>query len=196
MNDSISITIGKRINALLAEQSKKQKELAKYLGVQDNTISYFVSGRRTPNAELIIKISDFFNVSTDYLLGRTDVKTEAKKVDKKKFVENELLALLQAIDSRVKSADYLGYIDGGEYVSIGILIDGTIETETICLVSDTLAGIATDVIDYLFQQNEKQRGKEKMRKKSEIAVNILLYVSGSVTGAIIGAIIINTILPI
>lgn len=32
-----------------------------------------------------------------------------------------------------------------------------------------------------------------MRKKSEIAVNILLYVSGSVTGAIIGAIIINAI---
>ena len=45
--------IGQAINTLLAEQNKRQKDLAKELGVTDNTISYFVSGSRTPNLEQI-----------------------------------------------------------------------------------------------------------------------------------------------
>ena len=75
MNSDLSKAIGKRINTLLAEKERKQKELAAYLGVQDNTISYFVSGRRTPNTEQLVKIADFFNVSADYLLGRTNAET-------------------------------------------------------------------------------------------------------------------------
>lgn len=52
--------IGQTINTLLAEQNKRQKDLAKELGVTDNTISYFVSGSRTPNLEQITTIADFF----------------------------------------------------------------------------------------------------------------------------------------
>ena len=61
--------IGQRINSALAAANKKQKELAAALGVTDNTISYFVSGKRTPNTEQIIKIAEFLNVSADYLLN-------------------------------------------------------------------------------------------------------------------------------
>ena len=76
MNSKISKVIGKKINALLAKKFKRQKDLATALGVNDNTISYFVSGKRLPNTEQIIKISDFFGVSADYLLGRTDDQTD------------------------------------------------------------------------------------------------------------------------
>lgn len=72
MNNNI---IGMRINTLLAKRNIKQKELAEALGVKDNIISYFVKGARTPNIEQIIKIADYFNVSTDYLLGRTESTT-------------------------------------------------------------------------------------------------------------------------
>lgn len=61
--------IGQRIYCTLMSKNIKQKELAAALGVTDNTISYFVSGKRTPNTEQIIKIAAFLNVSTDYLLG-------------------------------------------------------------------------------------------------------------------------------
>ncbi|MDY5230606.1 MAG: helix-turn-helix transcriptional regulator [Eubacteriales bacterium] len=67
--------IGCRINELLAINDVKQKELAAYLSISDNIVSYFVKGTRVPNTEQIIKISKYFNVSTDYLLGLTDVKT-------------------------------------------------------------------------------------------------------------------------
>lgn len=75
MNNERKKQIGQRINSLLAIRDIKQKELAKHLGVTDNTISYFCNGTRTPNTEQIIKIADFFNVSTDYLLGRTEIKS-------------------------------------------------------------------------------------------------------------------------
>ena len=72
--------IGNRINTLLAIRRVKQKELAKVLGVKDNIISYFCSGARKPNLEQIIEIAKYFNVSTDYLLGLTDIKSTNVKV--------------------------------------------------------------------------------------------------------------------
>lgn len=72
--------IGQRINTLLAINNKKQKELAEYLNVTDNTISYFCSGTRVPNTEQIIKISTFFSVSADYILGLSEVSTRDTKI--------------------------------------------------------------------------------------------------------------------
>lgn len=64
--------LGFRISNALSCRGKKQKELAEAIGVTANTISYFCSGSRTPNIEQLIKISDYLNVTTDYLLGRTN----------------------------------------------------------------------------------------------------------------------------
>ncbi|WP_249312641.1 helix-turn-helix domain-containing protein [Congzhengia minquanensis] len=73
MSDNIKKMIGERIGLALKNADKKQKELAQYLNISDNTVSYFVNGSRTPNTEQIIKIADFLNVSADYLLCRTNV---------------------------------------------------------------------------------------------------------------------------
>lgn len=48
------------------------------MGVQDNVISYWCKGTRKPNYIQIIQISQFFNVSTDYLLGITGTPTSNK----------------------------------------------------------------------------------------------------------------------
>lgn len=63
--------LGLRIANALELRGKKQKELAQELEVTANTVSYFCTGSRTPNLEQLIKISEFLDVSTDYLLGRT-----------------------------------------------------------------------------------------------------------------------------
>lgn len=70
--------IGQRINAALAEKNVKQKELAEYLAVTDNTVSYWCSGKRTPNTEQIMQISKKLKVSADYLLGLSDAPTNDK----------------------------------------------------------------------------------------------------------------------
>lgn len=64
--------IGQRINAALASSNMKQKDLAKILGVTDNTISYYCSGARTPKVEQLGVIAQVLHVTTDYLLGLTN----------------------------------------------------------------------------------------------------------------------------
>ena len=78
--DNKKMVIGSRINSALAYSNKKQKDLAAHLGVPDNTISYFCSGKRVPNAEQIIKISKFLKVSSDYLLGLNENPTTDKDI--------------------------------------------------------------------------------------------------------------------
>lgn len=72
--------IAERITYLLSEKNVKQKELARYLNVKDNTISYFCSGTRTPNINQLKEIAMFFGVSSDYLLGLSDVYTSNEDI--------------------------------------------------------------------------------------------------------------------
>ena len=58
-------------------QSKKMtlEELANEIGTTKSTISRYENGMRQPKQDILEAIADFFNVSTDYLLGRTNTKT-------------------------------------------------------------------------------------------------------------------------
>lgn len=49
-----------------------QAEMAEKLGISRSTIGMYETGAREPDFETLEKIADFFNVDTDYLLGRTD----------------------------------------------------------------------------------------------------------------------------
>ena len=50
----------------------KQKDIAKYLNVSQNTYSQYETGIISLTAEILIKLSDYYNVSIDYLLDRTN----------------------------------------------------------------------------------------------------------------------------
>ena len=68
MNEDLRRLIGERINKLLSDSKKTQKELAAVLSVTENTISYYVNGKRTPNIEQLIVIAQYFETTIDYLL--------------------------------------------------------------------------------------------------------------------------------
>lgn len=52
-------------------ENRPQQELADYLGKSRQAISYYCDGSSAPSWEDIVRIADFFSVSTDYILGRT-----------------------------------------------------------------------------------------------------------------------------
>lgn len=52
-----------------------QLELSKALDVSPSLVGMYEQGRREASKEILQRIADFFNVSTDYLLGRTDAPT-------------------------------------------------------------------------------------------------------------------------
>ena len=63
--------VGMRINSALARSGMLQKDLAKILGVTDNTISYYCNGARSPQLEQLPTIAKALNTTVDYLLGVT-----------------------------------------------------------------------------------------------------------------------------
>lgn len=62
------MTIAERIFSLLEAQSKKQGDLAKYIGVRPATLSDWKAKRTSPASDLLRGIAEFFGVSVDYLV--------------------------------------------------------------------------------------------------------------------------------
>lgn len=63
-----------RLKELRIENGKTQKDLSKFLNITDVAYYYYESEKRDMSPEIILKLSNYFNVSTDYLLGKTDIR--------------------------------------------------------------------------------------------------------------------------
>ncbi|MCI9611081.1 MAG: helix-turn-helix transcriptional regulator [Eubacterium sp.] len=62
------------IRNLREDNDKKQIELANYLNVKQTTYSKYELGKINVPIEIFIKLADYYDVSVDYLLGRTKEK--------------------------------------------------------------------------------------------------------------------------
>jgi len=63
-----------RLKKLREEKSITQRELARLLQISPSTIAMYETEQRVPPVEILERIADFFNVSVDYLLGRTEIR--------------------------------------------------------------------------------------------------------------------------
>ncbi|HFK1716360.1 helix-turn-helix domain-containing protein [Bacillus cereus] len=63
-------TFGNIIRDLRKEKGITQKELAQSLKLSESTIGMYERNERQPDYNTLIRIADYFNVSTDFLLGR------------------------------------------------------------------------------------------------------------------------------
>ncbi|MBM6977472.1 helix-turn-helix transcriptional regulator [Intestinimonas butyriciproducens] len=61
-----------RLKEIRRHRKKTLKETADRLGIQLRSYQAYESGDREPNIARLIVLADFFDVSLDYLLGRTD----------------------------------------------------------------------------------------------------------------------------
>ena len=52
--------------------AKLKKEIAKILKLSQNQIYYYIKGTAQPSIETLIEIANYFNVTIDYLVGRTN----------------------------------------------------------------------------------------------------------------------------
>lgn len=65
--------VGKIIKELRTEKGLSQQALGKAVGVSQKAIDYWERGVNEPKASYIILLADYFGVTTDYLLGRTEI---------------------------------------------------------------------------------------------------------------------------
>lgn len=63
-----------RLKKLREAKGLNQQGLAMALGLSQSTISFYETGERKPDLEALIQLADFFGVSIDYLIGRSNIK--------------------------------------------------------------------------------------------------------------------------
>lgn len=69
------MTFGERLKYLREEKELHQYELAEYLNISSRMISYYEADKHFPSdAQMVIDLAKFFNVSLDYLFGISNVK--------------------------------------------------------------------------------------------------------------------------
>ena len=75
-----------RLRFLRNERGEGLEKLAKYLSVTIQTISNYETEKRDMTPDTILKLAEYFNVTTDYLLGKSDIRNpEGIEIDSDKI---------------------------------------------------------------------------------------------------------------
>ena len=79
-----------RLKKLRKEGKLTQKDIATFLNISQPAYQQFESGKKKMNLETMEKLADYFNVSTDYLLGKTDFPDIDLEVDIDNAIDNSV----------------------------------------------------------------------------------------------------------
>lgn len=92
--------VGKRLKQLREELNMTQKELADKLSISRAAVGLYEQGKRNVDNDTLLKLSEIFNVSADYLLGNTDIKTPVDKISSALSDDPDLLAFWNTLKER------------------------------------------------------------------------------------------------
>lgn len=102
--------IGEKIKELRKNSKITQEQLGNAIGVSKMAISYFEKGKKSPGRESLEKIADYFGVTTDYLLGRSE-DPELNEEENKVVSEEgkNIMSLIESLseDERKKAWEQL-----------------------------------------------------------------------------------------
>lgn len=68
-------TLGERLRELRKTKNLKRGELAEILGLGPRIITFYETNDRDPSLKILLALADYFDVSLDYLVGRSDDPT-------------------------------------------------------------------------------------------------------------------------
>ncbi|TFE22622.1 helix-turn-helix domain-containing protein [Cohnella luojiensis] len=81
------MNIGSRLAFLRDQRGLTQEELASSLGISRAALSHYEKNRREPDTETLGKVADLFQVSIDYLVGRTSQTNATLDSDVRQFTD-------------------------------------------------------------------------------------------------------------
>ena len=76
-----------KLRELRKEKNITMKKIGEIIGVSESAVSQYENGKRQPDHETLTKLADFFEVSIDYILGRTDDRYQKPGEENIKFDE-------------------------------------------------------------------------------------------------------------
>lgn len=93
-------------------EGKKQRDIADYLKITQSTYSKWEQGISEPSSHQLIKLADFYNVTTDFLLGRQNYETGVIEIKNELApIENNIINMYRKLDERRQHLAYT-YIRG------------------------------------------------------------------------------------
>lgn len=127
-------SIGDRILTIRKELNISQKELADKVGITEASLSRYENNLREPRAEILGKIAIALGVSTDYLLGQTDIQNpqDYKLVKSLAGDDPELLEILKRFTEREDLKIILKqllYVDKDELKPLAKMISGLVSED-------------------------------------------------------------------
>jgi transcriptional regulator with XRE-family HTH domain len=99
-------TFGERLRLLREEQKMAQKEIASLLGLTYSAIGKYETDSTKPSSDSINKLADYFHVTTDYLLGRSNIRLSAEEI----LAEHRDMIADLSETARKEIMDFVGYI--------------------------------------------------------------------------------------
>lgn len=96
-----------RLRGLREERQLLQKNIAKYLNISASDYGFYEQGKNTPDNETLKLLADFFKVSTEYLLGRSDIRKSYEPLTP----DQELASILSDPEMHVAFQDYDSWTD-------------------------------------------------------------------------------------
>lgn len=94
-----------RISALRNSRHLTQDDMSAMLGISRAALSHYEQGRREPDYDTLIKIADFFKVSLDYIMGRTDDPHISLRPEIRDFMDHLELSDEQILDQFALTID-------------------------------------------------------------------------------------------
>ena len=91
-----------RMKLLREQHNLSQTDIAKLLNISRQSYNFYENEKRDPDTEMLIRIADLFNVSLDYLLGRTNDSSPITK-EKTPSHQEEVLQDLKDITPEMAS---------------------------------------------------------------------------------------------
>lgn len=93
-------TFAKRLKVLREERKLSQTELANALGISRGSLSFYENAERTADIEMLNKVSEYFGVTLDYLVGKSDNRTRERAIigDVTGLSDKSIAFLNEAID--------------------------------------------------------------------------------------------------
>lgn len=98
------LSIGERIKEQRLLLNLNQDDLSQKLNLTQRSISFYENDERVPPADILIKLSQIFNVTTDYLLGLSDDDSSLKNLSRivVSKEEEQFIVLLRKLDKDYK----------------------------------------------------------------------------------------------
>lgn len=91
MNEERMLIVGNRLKLIRAEAKMKQKDFAAQFGIATTTYSGYESGRHEPTIDFLIKIADKYELSLDYVVGRSVHKEGLIEDDFNNFMNENII---------------------------------------------------------------------------------------------------------